>query len=330
MDWSARVLDAQKLNRVGVSFSSLVDALIEQQAGTWPQLREGLLALDAVELRRLDIDGVSVSLQHNPQRIVSTSASVDEQSIRERPCFLCPVNMPAQEKGLAFGSDLIVFCNPFPVLASHLVVLAREHIPQRVDGHLGHFLDLAAALGRDYVALYNGARCGASAPDHLHFQAGRIDKLSIFDEIARAGTRDDRGPQASSAYGTGFIWFRTNSRERALIGVERILGLLPRESNAEPMINLLARHDGLTWVVIVIPREKHRPAAYFREGDARILVSPAAIDLAGIVVVPRKSDFERLDSSEVRGIFAEVTFDLAALAAITTAVRMREQLEVQS
>ena len=332
MDWNSRVLDAAALNGEGRSFPDLLEALFEQQLRDWSQLREGVEALQSVEVRQLFINGVSVSLQHNPRRIVSTSASVDEASIRERPCFLCAQNMPAEEKGLAFGDGLIAFCNPFPVLERHLVVLAREHIPQQLGGHIEQFLDLAASLGRDYVALYNGAKCGASAPDHLHFQAGRAGRLPIFDDIARKRSAGKtHGLYTSDSYGARFIWFRTGDHDQALMTIESLMEILNRNSiEVEAMVNLLARHDGVEWEIVIIPRAKHRPAAYFEAGDARILVSPAAIDLAGMVVVPRKTDFDGLDENQVRGIFSEVTLPEVELAVAVERVADRRQIEVRS
>jgi hypothetical protein len=330
MDWNERILDVARDTTGDPSMSSLVEALFEQQSRTWPQLREGLEA--AVEVRRLDIHGLPVLLQHNPRRIVSTSARVDDKSIRERPCFLCSENMPDEEKGLNFGEGLVVFCNPFPVLARHLVVLSREHIPQRLDGHIDQFLDLARSLGSDYAALYNGAKCGASAPDHLHFQAGRIERLTVFDEIARHPEQDGKLKLRSvHPYGAGFIWFRALDSDLASATIKRLMDTLNRESgDDEPMVNVLARHDGTRWEIVVIPRRKHRPASYFAEGDARILVSPAAIDLAGLVVVPREVDFMKLDPVSVEGIFSEVTLSESELEVIAALAKDKSPAEARS
>ena len=308
MEWCERILDARALMIADTSsLPALVDGLLAQQRETWPQLAQALTALEEVETRTLTINHAAVRLQHNPQRIVSTSARVDERSIRERPCFLCAKNMPAEEKGLPIGESLIALCNPFPVLDRHLVIVSRDHIPQQLEGHTPEFLELARSLGNRFVTLYNGPKCGASAPDHLHFQAGTNDSLSVFAESSFQLANRAVALKTSDSYGAGFLWFREPEREAAVARVERILEVLQsnEESDDEAMINLLARHDGHSWEVVIIPRRKHRPTAYFRD---ELLVSPAAIDLAGLVVVPRERDFQMLDAALLRAIFEEVTY----------------------
>ncbi|MEP7272744.1 MAG: DUF4922 domain-containing protein [Acidobacteriota bacterium] len=309
---SEKIMDAD--------LDELVDRLIEQQMVGWPELSEGISAWREVEVRKVRIEGMDVFLQHNPKRIVSTSAQVDEVSIQNRACFLCPSNMPPGEKGLAFGKRFVIVCNPFPVLAKHLVVVSREHVPQRLSGNLTELLSLAQSLGPGFVVIYNGPASGASAPDHLHFQAGVADELPILTLLKQIGTREpETEVLGTRAYGVRFLSVRGLSCERLALRVEevmRVLGEMHGRSDVEPMVNLLARFTGRGWQVIVIPRERHRPAAYFAEGDDRLIVSPAAIDLGGLMVVPRERDFTRLDASLVKAIYAEVTFSDERLDAV--------------
>jgi hypothetical protein len=238
-------------------------------------------------------------VRHIPHRAASTTAAVDEASVARRPCFLCPENLDREEEGLPFG-DFTVYANPFPILERHLTVVHREHRPQRIAGQAGAMLDLAAALPGFFVT-YNGPRCGASAPDHLHLQAGARDGLPIVAIAARAA-----GP-ALEGYPAKAILLRGNDRSRlvhetdsALFALAAVLAQEP-----EPWVNVAVFHEpGAGWTLVLFPRGKHRPDA-FHSGEA--MVSPAGIDLCGILVAPREKDFERISGDDVAAVFREVT-----------------------
>ena len=153
------------------SLEARVAALIDQQIETWPLLREGCDAFAHIETKRVRVKESEVVIQHNARRIRSTAASVDKASVETRRCFLCPDNLPEEEKGIEYGDDLMILCNPFPVLDRHLSIVHREHTPQQIEGNVELLLSLAHDLGSSYFVLYNGPECGASAPDHL--QIGR-------------------------------------------------------------------------------------------------------------------------------------------------------------
>jgi hypothetical protein len=272
-----------------------------------------------VEYRSLQARGSGVLAQFNPQRIVSTAAKVDAATIKQRPCFLCAENLPPEERGIAFGADFVALYNPFPVLPRHLVITARRHIPQTIEGNFGTLLDLALDLGGEFFVVYNGAACGASAPDHLHFQACERKSLPIIREIEtweRQDLSNDSGVETFTPkdYRVNALIARGNDRA-ALIGwFDRALQRLAEVTGAEaePMINLIVMRNGARWTVIVFPRGKHRPNRYFAEGDAKLTVSPAAIDLAGILVVPQPDHFAKITSRDVEEIYAEVTLGGAA------------------
>jgi Domain of unknown function (DUF4922) len=299
-------------------FRARVRGLLAQQRETWPMLRDGAAGLAEVRYKKLAVRGSDVLAQFNPKRIVSTTARVDSATIGQRPCFLCPENLPPEEKGIEFGEDFIVLCNPFPVLRDHLVVTARRHIPQAIAGKFGALLDLSRELGAAWFTVYNGPKCGASAPDHLHFQACSREILPIIRDIDGW----DRAPiQYGSAvesftlreYRVNLIIGRGSERE-ALIGwFDGVLRQLAGESDEEPMINLIVTGDGATWTVIVFPRSRHRPSCYYAEGDAKLTVSPAAIDLGGVLVVPQADHFERINAEDVEKIYAEVTSNAVAI-----------------
>ncbi|MCI0664602.1 MAG: DUF4922 domain-containing protein [Acidobacteria bacterium] len=279
-------------------------------------LREATEGLSEVEYKKLSVKGSEVLAQFNPKRIVSTAARVDTATIQQRPCFLCAENLPPEEKGIEFGQDFIVLCNPFPVLRNHLVITARRHIPQGIEGNFDKLLDLSRELGDQWFTVYNGPKCGASAPDHLHFQACSRETLPILREIECWNRQAIFRTSAVEAfilrnYRINLMVARGNDYRVLINYLESALGQLARVTNVseEPMINLIVTCEDRGWTVILFPRSKHRPSCYDAEGGARLTVSPAAIDLAGVLVVPRPEHFARISAEDVEKIYAEVTLD---------------------
>jgi hypothetical protein len=225
---------------------------------------------------------------------------VDRASIAKRPCFLCRENLFPEQEGLAFGPDIVLYCNPFPVVDRHLTVVHREHRPQVIEGQLDAMLGLAAALP-GFFTIYNGPQCGASAPDHLHLQAGSRDGLAIVRETA-----GNAGP-AIEAYGIRALLFRSKDCARVRSGTRRALGILSAVTGREPepWCNLAAFYEPEAgYSLVVFPRSKHRPDA-FHAGE--LAVSPATIDMSGILVTPFAKDFERLSGADVAAVYREVT-----------------------
>lgn len=325
MSWKEKVIGIEELRPYlppysrkdsEPDFRSLVEALAAQQVATWPMLRDAVAGLARVEYKRLRARGSEVIAQFNPQRIVSTAAKVDAAAIKQRPCFLCPENLPPEERGVEFGADFVALYNPFPVLPRHLVVTSRRHTPQTIDGNFGSLLDLALDLGGEFFAIYNGAACGASAPDHLHFQACERRSLPIIPEIETWGKRalsNHSGVETFTLkdYRLNALVARGNDRAALIEWFDGASQSLADVTGAEsePMINLVVTRDGERWTVIVFPRGKHRPDRYFAEGDAKLTVSPAAIDLAGVLVVPQPDHFTKITSRDVEEIYAEVTLN---------------------
>src|SRR5215510_2395076 len=251
--------------------------MAEQQSATWPMLRDAVEGLARVEYKRLRVRGSEVLAQFNPQRIVSTAAKVDAAAIKQRPCFLCAENLPPEERGIAFGADFVALFNPFPVLPHHLVITSRRHIPQTIEGNFRTLLDLALDLGGEFFVVYNGAACGASAPDHLHCQACERKSLPIIPEIEtweRRSLPNDSGVETFSLkdYRLNALITRGNDRAALIEWFDRALRRLAEITGAEsePMINLVVTRDGGRWTVIVFPRGKHRADRYFAEDAAKI------------------------------------------------------------
>jgi hypothetical protein len=330
------------------SLHAAAHALLSQQQQTWPQLQTAVAGLQQVEYKEFNIKAATVRAQFNPQRIVSTTAKVDAASISARPCFLCAGNLPAEERGLPFGEQYVVLCNPFPVLPQHLVIAARAHTPQAIADSFGALLALTRALGSKFFTLYNGPRCGASAPDHLHFQAAERVNLPLWRDLAQ-WTRQ-RLPSApglevftlpdyrirllgvrGSARAAMQHWFEQavtalavvtqNSAEPAApvsnYPEGTLLDKMPASptSAEEPLLNLLATFEAGQWNVLLLPRQRHRPACYDAPAEQRLTISPAAIDLGGVIVVPQAEHFARLNAAALTGIYEEVTLSETVFAA---------------
>jgi len=304
--------------------ASKIDILIEQQKRTWPLLARGYSALASVETKPLAIEKSQVFAHHNPGRIKSTSARVDKESVEKRACFLCAENLPPEEKAIRYGDDFMIMCNPFPILDHHLSIVHREHIPQKITGNVGALLSLAEDLASHFFVLFNGAQCGASAPDHLHFQACARKLLPIEEDLRRldsSGERDENtikvdGVEALSLSdcGRNVIAFRSADRAAMERVLSSALGLLSRlTGRPEPMINLIVTGDftggNSALTAYLFPRERHRPSYFFAEGEDHLMISPGAIDMAGVVVVPEASDFRKIDARHVRRIYQEVTLE---------------------
>jgi len=310
MSWSGRLLPGTATG--GGRLAEAVDGLLEQQRGTWPLLAAGYAALPGIETRRLAVRASSVVVQHNPGRLRNTTADVAAAAAGARPCFLCPQGLPPEERGVAFGEDYVVLGNPFPIFDRHLSIVHREHVPQRLSGRVEGLLALAEALGPRYFVLYNGPRCGASAPDHLHFQACAGRPLPVERDPGGA-PGEGWVVRAPEDHGRTVVVLAAAGRDRLRRWIEDLVAALPAEDGDEPMLNLVAAagEEGLT--AYLFPRSRHRPAAFYAEGEARLLVSPGAIDMAGVVVVPERRDFERLQGPTLTAIFEEVTLGAAAV-----------------
>jgi Domain of unknown function (DUF4922) len=276
-----------------------VEALFQRQMRAWPRLAKGVEGLARAETRRVRIDRYEVFIRHIPHRVGSTTAAVDRDSVARRPCFLCAANLPAEEEGLPFGDDLTLYCNPFPIIDRHLTIVHREHREQRIAGNFGRMLDLAKALP-GYLVIYNGPECGASAPDHLHFQAGSRNLFPIEKDAARVSGL------TLPNYGRNVFVIRGGDRSALSGRVRRAIELLADVTGkrAEPMINIAVFCEKSEWVTCLFPRGKHRPNV-FHTGE--LTVSPATIDLCGIFVVPLARDFEKITGADIEAIFREVT-----------------------
>ncbi len=300
----------------GETLADRAQALLLQQNDAWDLAREGYRVLEAVKTKTFLFDSFVVKVQYNPGRLVSTSARVDSGSISGRPCFLCQRNLPPEQKAILFGGAYLILVNPFPIFNEHFTIVHAEHRPQQIAGSFATLVDLAGALGSRYVVLYNGPRSGASAPDHLHFQAGDRSFIPIDFDYASVKERFGRAVRVSArlrvhavgGYLRRFVGIESEERGVVVEAFNRIYErwLAWSGNIEEPMMNILVFLDLSGWRVVLFPRGKHRPSHYFREGEKRILMSPGAVDLGGTCTIPMREDFDRITREDVAEIFEEV------------------------
>ncbi len=311
----------------GPALADEARALLRQQREHWPMLSDNFKSLDTVVVRTFDYDGFSMKLQFNPGRIVSTSAKVDKKTIKERKCFLCQENLPPEQKGLLCG-DYMVLGNPFPIFREHFTIPHLDHVPQLILPSFGEMLDITSWMGRYYTLFYNGPRCGASAPDHLHFQAGEFGFMPMdtgWETLVKqhgqwlADTDTVRMARVDDGL-RRFVVIESDDKEELLNRFGRLYHRFEHLSDAEeePMLNVLASHDGGRWCVIVFLRRKHRPDCFFLEGDDRVMFSPASVDFGGVCITPVERDFERMTGRQLRAMFEEVSVTPEVLKAVTS------------
>jgi hypothetical protein len=283
-----------------------IDALFVQQRATWPALREGEAALSQLQRKQLSSEGESIIVQLNPARRRSTLAPTDAKAVAARACFLCPENIPPLERGVAFD-ELVVLPNPYPILPLHCTIAAREHTPQQIAGRVATFLRLAESIGPDMVALYNGPRCGASAPDHFHFQAARADNIPILSELATIDPL--RSVTAHASFGRNMLIFRGTNAAEVQAHIEQAIAALGgiEVATDEPMFNLLVHYHANHYIVVLFPRAAHRPACYFAPGSDKLSISPAILEMCGLLVGTEPDHFERIDAATARAIYKEVS-----------------------
>lgn len=295
--------------------NEMLQALFEQQLRRWELARNNYEALANVREREISFGKFKVRLQYNPARITSTAATVDK--IDERPCFLCEDNRPSSQFEIPDVYDkYTVLVNPYPIFPRHFTIPAIKHTPQRIRGNYPDMLKLARTLN-DYIIFYNGARCGASAPDHMHFQAGSKGFLPIetFWDWGMGGFKFPCAvKEGTLAYATdGMRMFRIlySSSEvtmnKMMEDYLTDIGLITGEP--EIPMNLLTWYDtgNNHYCSMLVTRSKHRPDCYYAEGEKKIMVSPGCVDMAGVLILPREEDFYKITKEDIEQIYVEVS-----------------------
>jgi hypothetical protein len=302
-------------------YAERIEYMYQQQFETWNMARNHYRQFESVEKRPVFFDGFRIDLQHNPARARSTCADLSKKVIETRKCFLCSHHLPAEQKGFILLNKYLMLVNPFPIVERHLTISDFQHIPQRIEHRIEDILGIAEKLN-GYTVFYNGPKCGASAPDHFHFQAVKKGILPIDQEIETIlqqkgkvlfATDEIQIVQTGSYLRTAIV-FQSSSTILINQYFEQLYRQLPSdEETGEPMMNLLANHENGRYRLTVFPRKAQRPSCYYREGAERILVSPASVELSGIVVTPREEDFQRITKEDLEEIFGEVTLETKGL-----------------
>lgn len=311
---------------------SSISRFFNRQLEVWTDARHRFRDLKHVETRQFSDQ---LKLQWNPARIVSTGAKIDKKTLGERPCFLCDKNRPKEQMSKQIDEKFHLLVNPFPILPVHFTIPARKHQPQLIYknyGEMHRFISLHSEL----MVFYNGPKCGASAPDHLHFQAGTngilplqtnwqrlsrnlTDIISLNDEEKISVVRDFIVPAF-------VIISKSAESDEALF--RRLYKAMPqRGDETEPMMNIISWRKGEEFISVVIPREKHRPEAYFAEGDAQFVVSPGALDMSGLIITPREEDFRKLTEEKALSLLQECGVSEEKMNAIIAKLKASKDAE---
>jgi hypothetical protein len=317
-------------NSLETELPTLCEELLEKQKYSWPDLARGYAALEQLRVRELQCNGFSVRLHHNPARIKSTIAPVDKASVNKRPCFLCLKNLPEEQCGVLYRQDYIVLCNPFPITSRHYTIPHINHVSQSFEGAALIFLKLAKDFHPNFNVFYNGPESGASAPDHLHFQAAPAGILPIEKEIHGSAKRIfmKRGDSISlykvEQVGRGVIILEGENYDAVSAALLSVISAMKSvlSSENEPKMNLLGSYNRERWQVVIFPRRKHRPGVYFLTENERILISPGLVEMGGIVVTPIEKDFNIVDQNLVQDIYKEVSVDAETIQNIIEAVTL--------
>lgn len=291
-----------------------IQELIAEQLASWELAKQNYAALGHIKMKDFRMGGATYRVQFNPARILSSAAKVDTQSIKERKCFLCPANLPPMQKGIPFGDKYQILVNPYPIFPKHLTIPNLKHINQRIAERFGDMLDLAEAIS-DCVIFYNGPKCGASAPDHAHFQAGNKGFLPIEQEWRsyekeKLITKDETYLWHLNDSPRTTLVIEAKDKEAAItlfqLVYQGISSLSAEKKEDEPMMNILAWKEEAKWIVCIFPRSKHRPSCYMAEGDSNLFISPASVDMGGVFITPQEKDFEKTTAEAIKEIIEEV------------------------
>ena len=301
--------------------NSKITELLHEQVSNWELARTNFAGLKTVRTKSFDFGDFEVKVQFNPARIVSSGAKVDAKTIAERKCFLCTENRPAEQTAVDAG-DYLVLVNPFPIFPEHFTIPRKEHVDQQIKPYFADMLELAEALD-DYLIFYNGPRCGASAPDHMHFQAGTKDFLPLVNDYKRL--KDTRAQLLVES--ENFQLFNFNNYLRTIYCIESTdvesakdafeklykhfqqtsPPALSKGEGAEPMLNIVCTFEDGKWFTFVLPRKTFRPWQYTAESDQQLLVSPATVEMCGIFITPIEAHFEKITKEDVESILEQAS-----------------------
>lgn len=299
------------------SAAEILNEFTQSQIQDWPLAATNFKGLEKVQERTYQFDGFAIRTQFNPERMRSSVAEVDKKSIAARQCFLCNENRPKEQGAIEFGEDFLILVNPFPIFKNHFTITCNRHIDQRFIGNTQTLLELAAAM-EGFTVFYNGPECGASAPDHLHFQAGESSFMPVttdFERLKHSERQLFSGKNtqvwAFDNYLRKMISVETNSMDEGLevirLYYQYFQAMQPEK--VEPMMNALCSWNDGKWTIHLFPRKAHRPSHFYEESEKQILISPGSVDFGGVFILPRREDFEKITSENIVNILDQVCLD---------------------
>jgi len=318
----------------GNHFSSAAELLLKIQLDDWRELGEGYNGLNTVKIKSFLFDSFQIKLQLNSGRMKSTSAEVGDDAIKKRSCFLCADNLPIEQKGIKLLGKYILLCNPYPVFPNHFTLAAITHRQQEIKSSFNDFILLGRMFSEKYTLIYNGPKCGASAPDHLHFQAGTKQFLPIENNIHSMLIKYSEVILSSeelsvTAVDDGlrrFVSYETKDEIILRDSFDQFYNIysMIKSEEEEPMMNIICNYEKeFGWRVIIFLRSKHRSSHYYFDNEENIIVSPAAIDLGGVCITPVEKDFIRIDKETLVDVFKEVSLQRGEYEKLVKALKER-------
>lgn len=307
-----------QIKNLGKTAEQILGDFVRAQRISWPLAGANFDGLEKVEEKSFLFDEFEIKVQFNPERIRSSVAKVDQASIAARPCFLCAQNRPPEQEGIAFDDKYQILVNPFPIFRNHFTITSNLHTDQLFFSNVRDLFELARAM-ETYTVFYNGPECGASAPDHLHFQAGESAFLPIGNDFEILKNDQDKllfsGEKTSvwafDNYLRKMISVETESIDEGIQVVETFYQNFARmqPEKIEPLMNALCSWSEGKWTVHLFPRKAHRPWQFFAEGEKQILIGPGSVDFGGVFILVRREDFEKITREDVLNILDQVCLD---------------------
>ncbi len=327
---NSKIISQEELSKFGSTktINEQAKSLVEQQKSNWDVAAKNFGSLPKIQTRDFDFGHFKIKTQCNPERIRSSAAKTDANSIAARPCFLCLNNLPKEQSGILFQNGYLILTNPYPIFPQHLTISNLEHIPQQILHHFADMLELSEGLP-DFTVFYNGPKCGASAPDHFHLQAGNkgflpvIDEFEVLEKEYSEGLLQNKDSKiiAVENYLRRFIAIVSTDKNQLLEKFEFIYHWLENNRGEEPRMNVLCNYLNGNWRVIIFPRNVQHPSHFFKSEEERIVVGPAAVELGGVLILPREKDFKKITKKEITEIYNEVSIEPGKFEKLKAAIR---------
>ena len=304
--------------------NEILHKFVGDQLSRWPLACDNFRALKNVEVREVEIGGLTVKLQFNPARIVSSAAKLDKAEIAKRKCFLCGENRPAEQSMLKFegrkNKKYHILVNPYPIFPDHLVIAAARHTDQTIWHRYIDMLDLARKYA-GFTFFYNGPKSGASAPDHHHFQAAPKGLIPLCTDVDLSFDSPEKSEvlryltsvQEAKLYHydkftSGVFVIRSETAKSAAKLFYRLLDCAElREGDAEPQFNLFSYYTGSEYRSVVVFRSRHRSHHYFSDGPDHLTMSPGCADMGGFFIVPVEEEYRKMTPELLGEMVAEVS-----------------------